>query len=231
MTSASPLSPSFNPASPSTEVKPTLNCCDQPELENPKTCSLCNANACAACAITVNDAPTCDGCYLLLRDEVANQTPKLSTLPPAIAGGFVGAALGGLAWAIIAMVTRLEVGYVAIAIGWIAGQGVVLGSGSARGRGLQCIAALSSALGLVFGRYFSYAWEVVEHVKATSGEVLSYFDYRIVDSMLENFTGFFGVWDVLWLALGLSVAWKLPAPKKCELTPQEKMSQLRRKSF
>jgi hypothetical protein len=115
------------------------------------------------------------------------------------------------------MVTRLEVGYVAIAIGWIAGQGVVMGAGPARGRGLQCIAALTSALGLVLGRYFSYAWEVVEHVKATSGEVLSYFDYRIVDSMLESFMVFFGVWDVIWLALALSVAWKLPAPKKCEL--------------
>ena len=32
-----------------------------------------------------------------------------------------------------------------------------------------------------------------------------------------HFTEFFGIWDVLWLGIALSVAWGVPAPDEVEI--------------
>ncbi len=67
----------------------------------------------------------------------------------AIAGGLIGAIVGGVAWGYLVKSTEMELGIAAIGVGLLAGFGVAL---FARGKGgvpLQVIAAAAAAIGIL----------------------------------------------------------------------------------
>ena len=217
------MDPSSNPNQPEAEASafnPTpasQTCCEAPNDQDVGYCQICGSDTCGNCTVSVNDTSACRSCSREIREAVANQQMDSSKIPTAIMGGVAGAILAGLAWAAIGIATNMEIGYVAVAIGWLAGQGVVFGAGGAKGPLLQKIAVATSVLGLFLGRYFSFAWSFVEHWTAQGAEGLSYFDPEILSIMMSNITEFFGMWDVLWLGIALSVAWGVPAPDEVEI--------------
>jgi len=56
------------------------------------------------------------------RERAIAEIRKQQNLPLAIAGGLGAAIAGAIAWAIIAVVTKMELGIVAVAIGYIVGR-------------------------------------------------------------------------------------------------------------
>jgi hypothetical protein len=81
-----------------------------------------------------------------------------SALGPGIAGGLVAAIAGGFLWGLIVILTEYEIGIAAWGIGFLAGFGVVRFAGGAKGTPLQVVAVISSLLGIVIGKYISYAY-------------------------------------------------------------------------
>lgn len=75
-----------------------------------------------------------------------------SLLPALIAGLFV-ALLGGGIWAVIAIGTGYELGFVAWGMGAACGGAVLLASGGHRGFGLQIAAAACSLAGIATGKF------------------------------------------------------------------------------
>lgn len=143
--------------------------------------------------------------------------PSSSPLP-AIAAGLVAALVGGVVWGLIVKISDYEVGFVAWGIGFIAGTAVVLASRGAKGPRLQVIAVVSALLGILLGKYLSYAFVVQEEAKSfgesiglVSGDMFSFFrqDLDVV----------FSLFDLLWVGFAVFTAWRIPQVDEPEPGP------------
>jgi hypothetical protein len=141
-----------------------------------------------------------------------------SALVPAIAGGILAALVGGFVWGLIVIVTDYEVGFVAWGIGFLAGIAVVRFAGGRKGVPLQVVAVVSSLLGIVVGKYISFAYFFKKAVEDRFGVELSYFDSTIFTTFRENLGDVFGGFDLLWAALAIFTAWRLARPSGFRLT-------------
>ena len=200
---------------------PDAVCCDAPDEKTTKPCAVCGRPTCKNCRSLHDRKRICPACRAEIEEAIEEEKAGVPGLPLAIAGGAAGAILGGILWAVVAVVTDYEVGYVAIAVGALAGWGVVLSCGGKKGQTLQIVAVACSGLGLLLGKYFTVA-----HVLRSSFPdlELSWFDSRIREIFFENIGEFIGGYDVLWLILALAIAWKIPAPTKLRMTGPRRSS-------
>jgi len=204
-----PTAPLFNPESA---------CCIEMDISTRKECTLCGVNICYNCGLRINGKAACRQCGCEVAEASAKEELNPIQIPGAICGGIAGAVIAGIVWAVIGIVTNLEIGYAAVGIGWLAAKGAVIGSGKCRGTGIQAIAVATAGLGLLLGRYFSFAWEVVQYSKADGAMGVTYFSPQLLPLFIENITEFFGPWDLLWLGLAFSVAWGVPAREEIDIS-------------
>lgn len=100
---------------------------------------------------TVNDALLCGDCK-----ERLDQGQQVSTGITARTGRFARAALYGVGgmlagaaiWYAIAKLANLEIGLIAILLGWLVGKGVFAGSGKRGGRRYQVMAVVLTYMGI-----------------------------------------------------------------------------------
>jgi hypothetical protein len=135
-----------------------------------------------------------------------------SALGPGIAGGLIAAVVGGFLWGLIVILSEYEVGIAAWGIGFLAGFGVVRIAGGAKGTPLQVVAVVSSLLGIVLGKYISYAYFFKQAVSERFDVDISYLDSEIFRAFRENLSNVFGGFDLLWAALAVMTAWRLTRP-------------------
>jgi hypothetical protein len=135
-----------------------------------------------------------------------------SALGPGIAGGLVAAVVGGFLWGLIVILSEYEIGIAAWGIGFIVGFGVVRFAGGAKGTPLQVVAVVSSVLGIVIGKYISYAYFFKQAVSDRFDVDISYFDSEIFRAFRENLGDVFGGFDLIWAGLAVVTAWKLTRP-------------------
>jgi hypothetical protein len=76
------------------------------------------------------------------------------TLGAAVLGGLVGAFIGGGIWTAIVAATKIQAAIVAIGVGWIVAEGVLLVADRHSRLPLQVVAAICTAIGLVCSEYF-----------------------------------------------------------------------------
>jgi hypothetical protein len=135
-----------------------------------------------------------------------------SALGPGIAGGLIAAVVGGFIWGLIVILSEYEIGIAAWGIGFIVGFGVVRFAGGAKGAPLQVVAVVSSVLGIVIGKYISYAYFFKQAVSDRFDVDISYFDSEIFRAFRENLGDVFGGFDLIWAGLAVVTAWKLTRP-------------------
>ena len=145
-------------------------------------------------------------------------TEPSSSLLPAVAAGLVAALVGGVAWGIIVKTSDYEVGIAAWGIGFIAGTAVVLATRGAKGPRLQVIAVVCALLGILLGKYLSYALVVQEEAESfgasiglVSGDMFRFFR--------EDLDAVFGLFDLLWVGLAVFTAWRIPQVDEPEPGP------------
>ncbi|MEW5736664.1 MAG: hypothetical protein AB1921_17600 [Thermodesulfobacteriota bacterium] len=160
-------------------------------------------------------------------DKVAKQAEAERVTPaslvPAAVGGVAAALASGALWAVIAVVAKAEIGFVAIGVGYLAGLAVVRASGGRKGLPMQLIASLSSILGVAAGKYGTfyhyfkaflvdkYGEEALAALQPWSGEVLGVFASALPD-MLSGY-------DALWVILALATAWSIPKSSGIKAAP------------
>src|SRR5829696_1818701 len=132
-----------------------------------------------------------------------------SALGPGIAGGLVAAVVGGFLWGLIVILSEYEIGIAAWGIGFLAGFAVVRFAGGAKGMPLQVVAVVSSLLGIIIGKYISYAYFFKQAVSDRFDVDISYLDSEIFRAFRENLTDVFGGFDLHWAALAVMTAWRL----------------------
>ncbi len=144
----------------------------------------------------------------------SNATPPVNLLM-AIMGGVVGAVVGGIIWALIAIITDYEIGYIAIGVGALAGGGVLIATNRQRGTPFQIIAVMTGVAGIFVGKllgavYFyreilieDYGIELVNEVGmgAIIGDTIQLFP-EYLSVTLEPI-------DLLFVVLAIVTAWRM----------------------
>jgi len=190
-------------------------CCAQCDPTTMRPCELCKKPACRFCRGRVNGRAVCSACRDQVAAELKAEEAGGGHLPGAIVGGVVAALISGAVWAAIVVAAGVQIGYVAVGVGWLAGQGVVLGSGGRKGFNLQIIAVLSSVLGLLLGKYFALAYLIKGEMNKSlpgSGDQVSALSVEMFNAFCSVFTRMLSPWDILWLILAFSLAWSVPKP-------------------
>jgi hypothetical protein len=138
-------------------------------------------------------------------NERLGRTALLLPLGAALAAGVVG----GVLWGLIVKWFDYEVGIVAWAIGFMAGTAVVNVTRGARGPHVQAIAVAGAVVGILLGKYLSFAFAVQEDAQAigvdlglVSGDMFRFFR--------ESLSDVFGLFDLLWIGLAVFTAWRIP---------------------
>lgn len=178
-------------------------------------CAMCG-NPRGSDSVLANGVPICGSCALRVRAEL-DQEETLGNVPLAMVLGAGGAVLGAGVWAAIVVATNFEVGYVAVLVGFLAGVGVKFGAGSGRGQALQMLAALLAVLGLLLAKYFIFAWFVSQAVAARGGAV-AWYDPSLIPLFPRSLSSLLSPFDLLWLFIAISAAYRVPAPSKVTLS-------------
>lgn len=140
------------------------------------------------------------------------------TLLKAVVAGLGAAVAGGIVWGLIVKWSEYEVGFVAWGIGFLAGIAVLTATGGRRGVPLQAIAIVCALVGIVIGKYLSYAWVLQQVADEQTGGLVevSVFSRDTVDFFREDLGEVFGWIDLLWVALAVITAWRVLAPEEPE---------------
>ncbi|TJY42286.1 hypothetical protein E5161_09815 [Cohnella pontilimi] len=118
-------------------------------------------------------------------------------------GALAAAVIGGVLWALIAVVTDYELGLVAWAIGGMSGYAVSYLSGRRTGVTHQIIAVVASLIGILLGKYFIFAYMFNEGMTGM-------FDSVTFTLFQEVFSDLFGGMDIVFVLLAVVTAWQLP---------------------
>ena len=142
-------------------------------------------------------------------DPPSPLTEPSASLLPAIAAGLVAAIVGGIVWGLIVKFSNYEVGFVAWGIGFVAGTAVVFATRGAKGTQLQVIAVVSALLGILLGKYLSFAFGVQEDADA-AGVSIGLLSSDMFTLFRENLDVVFSLFDLLWVGFAVFSAWRIP---------------------
>ena len=126
--------------------------------------------------------------------------------------------MGGVVWGLIVKISDYEVGIVAWGIGFLAGTAVVLAARGAKGQSLQVIAVVCALVGVLLGKYLSFAFSVQEEAEAL-GFTIGLVSSEMFRIFRENLGDVFGLFDLLWIGLAVYTAWRVPQIEPREPAP------------
>jgi hypothetical protein len=136
----------------------------------------------------------------------------------AVGAGLVAAIVGGVVWGFVVKLSEYEVGIVAWAIGLLVGVAVA-GVSRARGPVLQAIAVACALVGILVGKYLSYALVLQEEAE-TAGVDVGLFSSEMWSFFREDIDIVFGWFDLLWVGLAVYTAWRALQPAEPEPAPE-----------
>ena len=133
--------------------------------------------------------------------------PKASHLILSFFGGLGAAIVGAIIWAAIAIITTLEVGYVAVGLAFLVGFTVrYLGKGNTKAYGV--IGALCSLFGIFLGKVFIVLWFVSDKESVSMLTVATHVNWGVLLSVIGDNLGpidyFFGAF-ALYLGFKYSI--------------------------
>lgn len=115
----------------------------------------------------------------------------------------LGAFIGGIVWGLIAVLFDYELGLVAWAIGGLTGYAVVFAAKGSVTQLHQIIAVVTSLIGIILGKYFSFAYWFNEGFQGM-------FDFLTFDYFGGYFFDLFGGMDIVFVLLAIVTAWQIP---------------------
>ena len=121
-----------------------------------ETCAQCSKPIVPPDRVASGGKLFCRSCYTSLRAELEHHVEVMSSDANYVngaAGALLGGAAGAMAWWGFTVVTKLGLGLLAIAIGYLAGTGAVRFAGGKRSGGLQAVAVTAAALSYAVATY------------------------------------------------------------------------------
>lgn len=164
--------------------------------------------------IVTDDGAFCRNCFEALSAQLESVVRAQSQdvpVPSALAGALAGGAVGAAVWWGFTVLTGISFGLVAIVIGYAVGKGLLLGSGGKRSVGLQGISVAVAAVSYFYATYLVNRSFFHRALGEEGGELhlpLAPDPALFVDVLRVGFNAF----DLIFLAIVLWEAWRLPAP-------------------
>lgn len=163
---------------------------------------------------TTDDGSFCPPCFGKLTAELQRaiaQSEAGINYPMAAVGGLLGALAGAVLWWGFTVVTKLNLGLIAVAIGFACGRGVSMLSGHKRHLNLQIISAAITIAGYFYAGYLVARTFINRH-SAEQGVDFVLPLLPPPELFLAVVTSQFGMMDLVFLAIAAYQAWKIPAP-------------------
>ena len=191
----------------------------RPAAATPTTtrCARCQTALSEGDRVTAQDRIFCRSCYEVLQLQLRRSVASLSediNYPMALLGAVLGGAVGVLAWWGFTVLTKIGFGLVAVAIGFLVGQGTARFAGGKRSAGLQVLAVVVGALSFLVATYLVNMTFVNEALVQT-GEVWRVpFPPASLKMFYRVAAVNFGVMKLVFLAIVIYEAWIIPRPVK-----------------
>ncbi|MBN2191995.1 MAG: hypothetical protein JW751_04205 [Polyangiaceae bacterium] len=182
-------------------------------------CALCGVAIPTGAERLVNRHVVCASCAEQVLKELRQTAPTTAELLRAALGGLVGACLGAGIWAAIAVAMDSEIGYVAVLVGFLAGMGVKLAARDKRGGALPHLAVAMAVFGLVLAKYLIFAHYLALAVREETGVEIGYLSRASVDLFPSMIAKMLSAFDLLWVFLAVSAAWRVPAAPAVRVGP------------
>jgi len=116
-----------------------------------------------------------------------------------IIGGLIGCVIGAVLWATITYFTERQIGWMAVAIGFLVSLGVrILGRGISKSFGVA--GAIIAFLGVVLGNFLAWIGFIAKELDLSYLEMLVNFNYSMV---FELFKETFSIVDILFYSLAI----------------------------
>lgn len=166
--------------------------------------------------VTTDEAVFCRRCYAELAaqlDRVVAEQGEGIDYPMAVAGGLGGAVAGVLVWWGFTVVTGIAFGLVAIVIGIAVGKGVLILSGGKRHLNLQLLSVGISTAAFFYASYLVNR-TFVQRAWAEQDETVLLPLLPGPELFVEIVGLGFGIMDLVFLAIVVYEAWRMPAPVK-----------------
>lgn len=177
------------------------------------TCAEC-AQPIATYYFTAGGQTLCGSCKVKLERALAGEgSSRAGRISRALALGFGAAVLGAAIWYGIAAAFNLEIGLVAILIGWMVGRAVQMGGGGRGGRRYQVAAALLTYLSIVMS-YAAMGFREVDD--PINPFMLVALVVLPVIANLASMPG--GIIGLAIMGFGVHQAWKMNAPVEVAIT-------------
>jgi hypothetical protein len=178
---------------------------------------------CAECGTTLfegqdrqvtDDGTFCRPCFDRLTYELERALGEQGrdiNYPMAVVGGLAGAAVGVAAWWGFTVLTNIAFGLVAVVIGFATGKGVAMLSGGKRHVNLQVLSVAISIAGFAYASYLVNRTFLQRAFTEQGQQVV--LPWLPDPGLFFNVVSpGFGVMDVVFLAIVVWEAWKIPAP-------------------
>ena len=177
------------------------------------TCAEC-AQPIATYYFTAGGQTLCGGCKVKLERALAGEgSSRAGRIGRSLALGFGAALIGAGIWYGIAAAFDLEIGLVAILIGWMVGRAVQMGSGGRGGRRYQVAAALLAYLSIVMS-YAALGFRGIDGPINPFMLIAALF--LPVVANLASMPG--GIIGLAIMGFGIHQAWTMNAPVEIAIT-------------
>ncbi len=196
---------------------------DTPSLANatPATCRQCDRVLAEGEDREVTAGGVfCAPCFAALKrhleSEIRRQGADINYVNAAL-GGVAGGALGAVVWWGFTIVTRVSFGLVAVVIGYLVGKGILMATGRKRAVGLQAMSLAIAAVAYGFASYLvnrSFILKAVAEDPAMQAAGATLPLFAPPDLMFAVIRAGFEAFDLVFLAIVMYQAWKMPAPFK-----------------
>jgi hypothetical protein len=186
------------------------------------TCAQCSKTLTPDDRVVVGDRAFCRACHASLRAEleraVADQSADVNYINAGV-GAVLGGTVGALVWWGFTAATKWSVGLLAVAIGFLVGHGAVRFAGGKRSGGLQALSIGVSLVSYVCATYLVNATFINRAYEQGGDAFRIGFTPQSLDMFLRVITVNFGVMDLVFLAIAIYEAWKIPKPFKLPPSP------------
>jgi hypothetical protein len=166
------------------------------------------------------DKMICQRCATAAEDVIEAETRDINVLG-AVFFGFGAAVISALLWYAVVVITNYELGIVAIVVGWIVAQAVILGSGRKRGPVVQLISVVAIIFAMALGQYL-----IIRHflIQAGFDNLPLFMPLKLVFNLLIEVIKEDPIMLVFWL-IAVIEGIVLPAKRKLDLTRPTGMSE------
>lgn len=185
-------------------------------------CAQCDRLLTPADRVAAGDRVFCRSCHEKLRMELETAVQAMSediNYGNAALGAVLGGIVGVLVWWGFTAATKWSLGLIAVGVGWAVGWGTLKFAGGKRSRGLQILSATVAVASWVAANFLVNA-TFVNRALAEKGDA-----FRVgippesIDLFIRVVSANFGIMDVVFLAIMVWEAWKLPRPVRLPARP------------